>query len=231
MLSGPPVDGAEPDQITSAVGRDPGRLFSRMQSGRVYVVSWSLCFAAALAVLLVLGAAGADAGIHQGRAHKPSGHRTVPGAGLPVFTRVLKVDSARYTGPGTTTLFVTKTLSVTVSAKADDLHDTLLVYAINRPCASRYQAAINQTRAIEQTTGGVSELTDVDLGANPGPGTTVRQTGRYAYRYTLTNPQVAPGMTTLCAMLYDSPGDPRYPGNPHNIPTDHVWQTAKAPIR
>ena len=54
---------------------------------------------------------------------------------------------------GTTTLFTTKTLSVTVSAKADDLHDTLLVYATNRPCATRYQAAIDQTMTIQQTTG------------------------------------------------------------------------------
>jgi hypothetical protein len=38
-------------------------------------------------------------------------------------------------------------------------------------------------------------------------------------------------MTRLCVMLYDAPGDPRYPGNPHNIPTEHVWQTASAPIR
>jgi hypothetical protein len=144
---------------------------------------------------------------------------------------VLKIDSARYTGPGTTPLFTTKTLSVTVSAKSNDLHDTLLMYATNRPCAAHYRAAIAQTMAIEQTTGGVSELADVDLGANPGPGATVRHTGRYAYRYTLRNRQVAPRMKTLCVMLYDSPGDPRYPGNPRNIPADHVWQTAKAPIR
>jgi hypothetical protein len=197
----------------------------------MYTVHRSVCLAAALAALLLVGAPGADAGTHRDRAHHPAKDRTVPGAGLPVFTRVLKVDSARYTGPGTTTLFNSETLSVTVSAKADDLHDTLLVYATNRPCASRYQAAIDQTMAIEQTTGGVSELADVDLGDNPGTGATVRQTGRYAYRYTLTNPQVAPGMKTLCAMLYDSPGDPRYPENQQNIPADHVWQTAKAPIR
>jgi hypothetical protein len=202
-----------------------------MSAKRIYVVQWSAWLVAAVVVLVLVGAAGADAGTHRGRANHPSGNRTVPGAGLPIFTRVLKVDSARYTGPGTTTLFPTKTLSVTVSAKADDLHDTLLVYATNRPCASRYQAAINQTMSIEQTTGGVSELTDVDLGANPGPGTTVRHTGSYAYRYTLTERQAAPGMKTLCVMLYDSPGDPRYPGNPHNIPTDHVWQTANAAIR
>jgi hypothetical protein len=196
----------------------------------MYAVHRSACLAAAVVTLVLILAASAHAGIHRAGPHHPSQDRTVPGGGLPVFTRVLKVDSARYTGPGTTTLFTTETLSVNVSAKADDLHDTLLVYATNRPCASRYQAAIDQTMAIEQSTGGVSELADVDLGYNPGIGATVRQTGRYAYRYTLTNPQVAPGMKTLCVMLYDSPGDPRYPGNPHNIPADHVWQTAKAPI-
>jgi hypothetical protein len=119
----------------------------------------------------------------------------------------------------------------TVNASADDLHDTLLVYVTNRACADRYRAAIAQTVRIEQTTSGVSELADVDLGANPGAGTTVRHTGRHAYRHTLKNSRVAPRMKTLCVMLYDSPGDPRYPGNPHNIPADHVWQTAKASIR
>jgi hypothetical protein len=198
----------------------------------MYAFHGSGCIAAALAAMLLVGAAGADAVTHRGRPHHASKKdRTVPGAGGPVFTRVLKVDSARYTGPGTTTLFPTKTLSATVSAKADDLHDTLLAYVTNRRCASRYQAAIDQTMAIQRTTGGISELADVDLGYNPGPGATVRRTGRYAYRYTLTNRQMAPGMKTLCVMLYDSPGDPRYPGNSHNIPADHVWQTAKAPIR
>lgn len=202
-----------------------------MESGRIHAVGGSVCLAAAVVVLLLVGVGWADAASYRGRHHHSSADRTVPGAGLPVFTRVLKVDSARYTGPGTTTLFKTETLSVAVSAKADDLHDTLLVYATNRPCASRYQAAIDQTMTIEQSTGGASELADVDLGYSPGIGATVRQTGRYAYRYKLTNPQVAPGMRTLCVMLYDSPGDPRYPGNPHNIPADHVWQTAKARIR
>jgi hypothetical protein len=197
----------------------------------MHAVHRSACLAGALVALLVVGAAGAAADISRGKPHRPPGGRTVPGAGLPIFRRVLRVDSARYTGPGTTTLFTTESLSVTVNAKADDLHDTLLVYATNRACAKRYQAAIAQTMTIEQTTGGVSELTDVDLGANPGTGATVRHTGRYAYRYTLSDSQVAPGMKTLCVMLYDSPGDPRYPGNPHNIPADHVWQTAQAPIR
>jgi hypothetical protein len=198
-----------------------------MWSSRMCVVRLSAWLVAALVALVLLEAAGADAGTPRGRTN----HLTVPGASISAFTRVLKVESARYTGPGTTTLFATKTLAVAVSAKADDLHDKLLAYATNRRCASRYQAAINQTRAIEQTTGGVSELTDVDLGSNPGAGVTVRRTGRHAYRYTLTNRQVAPGMTRVCAMLYDSPGDPRYPGNPHNIPADHVWQRAQAAIR
>ncbi len=148
-----------------------------------------------------------------------------------MFARQLKVVSARYTGPGTTPLFPTKTLSVVVTAKADDLHDTLLIYATDRACATHYESAIAQTMTIEQTTGGVSELTDVDLGSTPGAGVSVRRTGRYAYRYTVTNPQVAPALRTVCAMLYDSPGDPRYPGNPHNIPARHVWQTARGPIR
>ena len=148
-----------------------------------------------------------------------------------MFTRVLRIDSARYTGPGTTTLFATKTISVVISVKADDLHDSLLVYATNRPCASRYNPAISQTMAIQQTTGGTSELADVDLGYDPGQGATVRRTGRFAYRYTLTNPQTAVGMSTLCVMLYDAPGDPRYPGNRHNVPANHVWQRAQAKIR
>jgi hypothetical protein len=201
-----------------------------MELGRSSAAHRSVGITAAVVAALVVSLASADAAVDRGRHHSPS-DQTVPGVGGAVFKRVLKVDSARDTGPGTTTLFTTEALSVTVSAKADDLHDTLLVYATNRPCATRYQVAIDQTMTIEQTTGGVSELADVDLGYNPGSGATVRKTGRYAYRYTLTNPQVAPRMKTVCAMLYDSPGDPRYPGNPHNIPADHVWQTAKARIR
>ena len=189
------------------------------------------CLAAALGALLLVGATGAGAVTHRGRPHHASKRdRTVPGAGVPVFTRVLKVDSARYTGPGTTTLFTTKTLSVTVSAKADDL---------------RHAAGVRDRPPVRDPLPGGDQSDDDDPadhrwgqragrrrpGYNPGPGASVRRTGRYAYRYAVTNRQVAPGMKTVCVMLYDSPGDPRYPGNPHNIPADHVWETAKAPIR
>src|SRR5450755_413924 len=113
-----------------------GRLPRRMWSSRMCVVRLSAWLVAALVALVLLEAAGADAGTPRGRTN----HLTVPGASISAFTRVLKVESARYTGPGTTTLFATKTLAVAVSAKADDLHDTLLAYATNRRCASRYQA-------------------------------------------------------------------------------------------
>jgi hypothetical protein len=179
------------------------------------------------AVVVVALAAVVAGGVPAADASK----RTEPLARTDAVKRGLKVISARYTGPGTTTLFRTKAISVVVDVRADDLHDSLLVYTTDRPCAAKYNQAIAQTMRIEQTTGGVSELTDVDLGANAGNGATVRSLGRFAYRYTLTESQAAPAMRTACAMVYDGPGDPRYPGNPHNIPADHVWQRAETRIK
>ena len=126
--------------------------------------------------------------------------------------RVTDYGYDSYTGP---------VIAAQVSVTANDLHDTVLLYATSGSCATTYRQT--QTLIESQV---ATQIADEDLGDQA-----YKRVGQHSYTLSTAIGSPDPSSyTTVCGILYDGPGDPRYPGNPKNIPAGHIWKSAQAPI-
>jgi len=108
-------------------------------------------------------------------------------------------------------------LFVNLSLTADDERDTLLLYETNTACAA------NLTQAENAIDGGAAlQVFDEDLDSTSSWAEIGRDTWRVEFQSSIE--QQAGDYSTLCAVLFDGPGDPP------KIPADHVWTSAQAPI-
>lgn len=124
-------------------------------------------------------------------------------------------------------------LTVTATATADDPHDGLIMWATNGSCATDVPSA--QDASNFAGPGGLIE-TEVGRGASgefetPLASYDVVASGTYTTTMTVIKRATKPGdFSTVCALLYDPVGESPYPGQPLEIPRDHVFESAQTSI-